>query len=429
MGLEDDLKARTSALISQQMANWVVEIQRAIQGHQASLVRALDELGETVARYDEKVDESAIGAAIAEVLAQQPPAAGADYSGLKASIATIEKGTNLSEVLTTLVTETTKHVPRAAMFILKNNAAVGWFARGFDHNDVVRSLSVPLTADTVFRIVHSSRHATRGHVTHSPSTAQALARLGGDAQGVVAVPLILRDKVAAVLYGATPEDEVPAGAADAVEILVSFSGKVIDVLSAAAKAPAAAGTSTSPGIGSGHTSPGLRPVPGPTTGPVSAPVAPPPFAPSIAAPPAPPVSSQDIGGSTVMFPGASPRTTGAHAPARPTAVPFAPPAPHPAPAPPAAPARALAPEDQKAHDDAKRFARLVVSEIKLYNEAKVAEGRRTKDIYERLKEDIERGRQMYHDRVPGAVRDTTDYFHDELVRILAGGDASALGAV
>ena len=73
MGLEDDLKARTSALISQQMANWVVEIQRAIQGHQAALVRALDELGETVARYDEKVDEQSIAAAIAEVLSQQPP--------------------------------------------------------------------------------------------------------------------------------------------------------------------------------------------------------------------------------------------------------------------------------------------------------------------------------------------------------------------
>ena len=71
----------------------------------------------------------------------------------------------------------------------------------------------------------------------------------------------------------------------------------------------------------------------------------------------------------------------------------------------------------------------MVSEIKLYNEAKVTEGRRTKDIYERLKEDIERGRQMYHDRVAVNIRDTTDYFHDELVRILAGGDASALGAL
>ena len=210
MSLEDDLKARTSALISQQMANWVVEIQRAIQGHQASLVRALDELGETVARYDEKVDEQSIGAAIAEVLAQQPPPAPtADYSGLKASIAVVEKGANLSEVLTLLVSEVTKHVERAAMFIVKNNAAVGWYARGFDHNDAVKALTVPLTADTVFRLVHGSRHASRGHVSHSPATAQALSRLGGDPQGVLAVPLILRDKVAAVLYCDTSQEEMP----------------------------------------------------------------------------------------------------------------------------------------------------------------------------------------------------------------------------
>jgi hypothetical protein len=88
----------------------------------------------------------------------------------------------------------------------------------------------------------------------------------------------------------------------------------------------------------------------------------------------------------------------------------------------------MSPDQQKAHDDARRFARLVVSEIKLYNEAKVAEGRKTKDIYERLKEDVERGRQMYNDRVAADIRGATDYFQDELVRILGGGDASALGA-
>ena len=94
-------------------------------------------------------------------------------------------------------------------------------------------------------------------------------------------------------------------------------------------------------------------------------------------------------------------------------------------APPAAPA--LSPEETKAHDDAKRFARLIVSEIKLYNEAKVTEGRKAKDLYGRLKEDIERGRQMYHDRISPSLKNTTNYFHDELVRLLAGGDATALG--
>ena len=187
------------------------------------------------------------------MLAQQPPPAPtADYSGLKASIAVVEKGANLSEVLTHLVSEVNKHVERAAMFIVKNNAAVGWYARGFAHNDAVKALTVPLTADTVFRLVHGSRHATRGHVSHSPATAQALSRLGGDPQGVLAVPLILRDKVAAVLYCDTSQEEMPAATADLVEILVAFAGKVVDVLSAAPR-PAV------PGPAAGGTSPGLRP--------------------------------------------------------------------------------------------------------------------------------------------------------------------------
>jgi hypothetical protein len=34
---------------------------------------------------------------------------------------------------------------------------------------------------------------------------------------------------------------------------------------------------------------------------------------------------------------------------------------------------------------------------------------------------------MYSDRVAAHVREHTNYFFDELVRILAGGDAAALG--
>ena len=83
--------------------------------------------------------------------------------------------------------------------------------------------------------------------------------------------------------------------------------------------------------------------------------------------------------------------------------------------------------DERRHDEARRFARLLVSEIKLYNESKVEQGRREKDIYDRLKEDIDRSRQMYDDRVPEDVRNGTNYFFDELVRILADGNRESLG--
>jgi hypothetical protein len=81
----------------------------------------------------------------------------------------------------------------------------------------------------------------------------------------------------------------------------------------------------------------------------------------------------------------------------------------------------------KKHDEARRFARLLVSEIKLYNEPKVEQGRKNRDLYERLKEDIDRSRAMYDERIPDDVRKSSNYFYDELVRILADGDAGALG--
>ena len=84
-------------------------------------------------------------------------------------------------------------------------------------------------------------------------------------------------------------------------------------------------------------------------------------------------------------------------------------------------------EDAKKHDEARRFARLLVSEIKLYNESKVDQGRKNKDLYERLKEDIDRSRQMYDERIGEEVRKSSNYFYDELVRILADGDSGTLG--
>ncbi|MGH9753037.1 MAG: hypothetical protein ACREA2_09650, partial [Blastocatellia bacterium] len=84
--------------------------------------------------------------------------------------------------------------------------------------------------------------------------------------------------------------------------------------------------------------------------------------------------------------------------------------------------------EQRAHNDARRFARLLVSEIKLYNAAKVNDGRRNYDLYDRLKDEIDRSRKVYDKRVSPAVAARFDYFYDELVQTLAEGDPKKLGA-
>ncbi len=100
----------------------------------------------------------------------------------------------------------------------------------------------------------------------------------------------------------------------------------------------------------------------------------------------------------------------------------APPPGPPAPAPPE-----VAPEEKRLHEEAQRFARLLVQEIKMYNEQQVIMGRQYRDLYERLREDIERSRKVYLERFPQSVVSQRDYFYEELVRVLADGDPSLLG--
>ena len=85
------------------------------------------------------------------------------------------------------------------------------------------------------------------------------------------------------------------------------------------------------------------------------------------------------------------------------------------------------PEDEEIHRKAQRFARLLVDEIKLYNQAKVSEGRKNRDLYDRLKEDIDKSLDLSEAlRQHGGGR--SRYFSEELVRSLAEDDISVMGA-
>lgn len=97
------------------------------------------------------------------------------------------------------------------------------------------------------------------------------------------------------------------------------------------------------------------------------------------------------------------------------------------PPPPAREEPAIPAEDQEVHKKAKRFAKLLVDEIKLYNQAKVTEGRQKHDLYDRLKEDIEKSRATYEKRYGQTPAASGDYFNQEVIRILAENDASLMG--
>ena len=83
----------------------------------------------------------------------------------------------------------------------------------------------------------------------------------------------------------------------------------------------------------------------------------------------------------------------------------------------------------KAHQSAQRLARVLISEIKLYYMSKM-EGRdasEMRNIYDLLKDPIDKSRQHYDQRVGADASSMPDYFHGELVKTLCEGDESRLG--
>jgi hypothetical protein len=76
---------------------------------------------------------------------------------------------------------------------------------------------------------------------------------------------------------------------------------------------------------------------------------------------------------------------------------------------------------------ARRYARLLLSEIKLYHEPAIRAGRQQRDLLQRLRPEIDRARRLYEARVPPAIGPRATYFQQELVQTLADGDAALLG--
>ena len=70
--------------------------------------------------------------------------------------------------------------------------------------------------------------------------------------------------------------------------------------------------------------------------------------------------------------------------------------------------------EPREYDEARRLARLILSDIVIYNAAKVEKGLRENNFFDVLKEEIEEGRQYYESRVPFRVRQDTEIFNETL---------------
>jgi len=460
-----------------------------LQSINEQVSRLQTEVNETLSRLRESsnagsLDGTALSAAIFAHLqtARGQKLAGAtvsetapqDTAVLRRSVQEIQEQQAQTEILTSLLKGAVHFAERVALFVIKHDQAIGWrVCEAIDPTnlELIGGVSLPLSSDTVLTRAVRERKSGLGDPDSGSKDKMLIDQLGGSPQVLSSVPLIVRGKVVAVLYADSAAPDSGRINLDALEVLVQVAAMAVNLVSIH-RAPAESRPET--------TAVKAEPAPQPAAEvestympqveaevaeptvtaeatEVSAPAEveetfAPPAIEAVAEQPAEavdpdaaPAATEPVAEAVQEFEAATPKPQAA-TPAAEESV-----SPQPSVSPtPAAPAFAsgyatplgrarrfgvnepdlpveVSEEERRLHNDARRFARLLVSEIKLYNEPKVKEGRSKGDLYDRLREDIDRSRQMYDKRVAPPVAARHDYFHQELVNMLAEGDPAKLG--
>lgn len=521
-------------------------LQQAIESYVGDRLRAIDEqlsrlyteFNEALTRLRESSGADSLAATpLAELIAAHlqaareqkltegavPPSeqAGA-VSAVKRGVDAIEKQQSQTGVLGSLLTGAAPFAERVALFVIRNDQALGWReceASDPTNLESIRGITLPLSAETLLGRAARSGSSASGAPGSNSEDDLLIGQLGGEPQSVAVVPLVVRGKVVAVLYADAASADPNAINLDALELLARVAGMAVDLISGPRPAPepqideSDTGSAVQPAVAEAITEaveaehayepepsyePEVEPQPAEVIAEsefdvvheVVAEPAPEVVAESeveVAASPAPEMFAEpvtevaepavEVVAESAVEVSPAPEAEFFAEPAtevvaeefaeddfapepvsEPTMVePVSEPAMvEPEPAPPAfvpmAPGSAaqystplgstrrrsgiaepdlpieVGDEERRLHNDARRFARLLVSEIKLYNEKKVKEGRNQSDIYDRLRDDIERSREMYAKRVAPPVAARHDYFHQELVNTLAEGDSAKLGS-
>ncbi|MEO6119204.1 MAG: hypothetical protein ABIP12_00835 [Terriglobales bacterium] len=290
-------------------------------------------------------------------------AGGAPTDLLYAAVSSVYDANGQADILKALLDGSAQFIARTALFVVKAGNLASWQARGFDGD--LKGINISGSSGLAGRALQDKEPVSAAAAEFDSGFISAQ---GNPFDGNATLhPLVVRDKVAAILYTDAGTD--PDGLADqsSVRVLVRSASSWLEIL-ALRKSGGGVAEASAP-----------EPV-------AQAAAAPMPSAPEPPPPPPPKVASA-----------------------------------------PAADTSGLSPEDQEVHKKAKRFAKLLVDEIKLYNQAKVTEGRQSKDLYSRLKEDIDKSRNTYEKRYGSTVAASSGYFVSEVIRILGDNDASALG--
>lgn len=284
---------------------------------------------------------------------------------LSEAVTAIQEGNSQSEILRHLLEGAARFAGRVALFVVKGGAVNGWQGIGFEDNDAIRNVSLESSGGLAAEAVQG-RMVAAGPVAQFDPGFENLVRTPAQDNCLV-LPLVVKDKVAALIYadgGLTTSGSMDASAMTALTRFAALWLEVCALRKSGVAAPLVEEAQSSYAVA----------------------------ATNVATAAASNVPGSFPAGVPVSSPGFTPDG-----------------------------------DESDLHKKARRFAKLLVEEIKLYNQPKVAEGKQNHDLYDRLREDIEKSRATYDKRYGESPVAGADYFTQELIRILADSDVTLMG--
>src|SRR6266567_9346760 len=148
-------------------------------------------------------------------------------SNLVQAVANIHAGTTQKEILRALLEAGSAYGSRIALFVVKAGAASGWQGRGLGEDDAVKDFPLDITTGP-------AAHAYQNRIVAPANIAEMDRRFvkqfgGPENEQIMVLPLVLKDKVAALLYAdAGAEDRIDA---PSLEVLVMSTSAWLELVS------------------------------------------------------------------------------------------------------------------------------------------------------------------------------------------------------
>ena len=199
----------------------------AVQRHQSALEQSMQA---ALASAMAELRQSVINQVMAEIEPElAPPPGGAPTDLLNAAIASIQDANSQGDILSALLSGAEHFSARCGLLVVRADHAGGWQARGLD-GEAFKLVSVDVRTGLTERAIR-----TRGPVAGASSEFdhEFVNKFGSPADGnVILLPLVVRDRVPALLYADGGAEGSGGLDASGIEVLVRATDLWLELISA-----------------------------------------------------------------------------------------------------------------------------------------------------------------------------------------------------